>query len=198
MGRYFPLFREGWGVYFFARKSLISGATVARITRIRDGYVVRDRRRGHRSTRDDFFGSRESPIASVRRATKSRSVSQRDATSARATRTPSGAIFERRDPRDGYSRSATPIDPLSRVIVLSTDNKYEETLRIRPGNNVFQTLSRSRGPRVSARLGAPRNFFPLDATVGAPTLRGRLQSAANFIFDGSCDFSSRRCERLVT
>lgn len=41
MGRYFPLFREGWGVYFFARKSLVSGATVARITRIRDGHVVR-------------------------------------------------------------------------------------------------------------------------------------------------------------
>lgn len=40
MGRYFPLFREGWGVYFFARKSLVSGATVAWITRIRDDHVV--------------------------------------------------------------------------------------------------------------------------------------------------------------
>lgn len=96
MGRYFPLFGEEWGVYFFARKSLVSGATVARIVDgIRDGSVVQDTLPWHRSTRGDFSGLGEPSIASPRQTSKLRSVSQRDGTSARATSTPRGAIFER-------------------------------------------------------------------------------------------------------
>lgn len=79
MGRYFPLFGEEWGVYFFARKSPVSGATVARIVDgIRDGRVVQDALARRRLARDDFSGLREPPIASPRRTSKSRSVSQRD------------------------------------------------------------------------------------------------------------------------
>lgn len=80
MGRYFPLFGEEWGVYFFARKSLVSGATVARIL-VDAGSATRasSRRRfpGVDSTRDDFPGPGEpSTRRLVERQSRVRSLNE--------------------------------------------------------------------------------------------------------------------------
>lgn len=162
MGRYFPLFGEEWGVYFFARKSLVSGATVARIVDgIRDGSVVQDTLPRHRSTRGDFSGLGEPSIASPRQTSKLRSVSQRDGTSARATSTPRGAIFEREYLFLYLFISLLEIyqDVLSRAII---GRKCGETRKVyfHLGNTFFKSRFSFRGSRVSVRLACLVTFIP--------------------------------------
>lgn len=158
MGRYFPLFGEEWGVYFFARKSLVSGATVARIVDgIRDGSVVQDTLPRHRLTRGDFSGLGEPSIASPRQTSKLRSVSQRDGTSARATSTPRGAISER--------------EYLFLYLFISLLEIYQDVLSVARGDSEslfpswkyffqialqFSRISRFRPSGVS------RDFYPLN------------------------------------
>lgn len=88
MGRYFP-FR---GVYFFARKSLVSRATVARVTRLHQQARVLPLFRTLGVAR--FFRVRGLTESDVFRARKSRFKVQQGDTSGRVTKGTSGAIFE--------------------------------------------------------------------------------------------------------